>query len=186
MPYAVYNLIVSFEKSSKDLLKWFDDNLTKSSPDKCHFLVSSCEKIKMVIGGLALENSVCKMFLGVPFVNWLSYIRIMQKANKRLDAQVRVTQYMNVPKSKILINAFFDWQFNYCTIGKMTGSTKDFEGLFITINSHHRFYLWKKCTSFGYWNKCLKSGVTFHVPIWTRFFEVRNEYPCRFHNNCVS
>ena len=69
MPYAVYNLIVSFEKSSKDLLKWFDDNLTKSSPDKCHFLVSSCEKMKMVIGGLVLENSVCKKFLGVPFVN---------------------------------------------------------------------------------------------------------------------
>ena len=54
MPYPVsYNiddLISYLAKSSKDLLKWFDDKLMKSNPDKCFLLVSSCEKIKMEIG----------------------------------------------------------------------------------------------------------------------------------------
>ena len=43
-PYAVpgniHDLVSYLEKSSKDLLKWFDDNLMKSNPNKCHLLVS--------------------------------------------------------------------------------------------------------------------------------------------------
>ena len=51
MPYDVSDniddLIASLEKkSSKDLLQWFDDNFMKSNSNKCHLLVSSCEKIK--------------------------------------------------------------------------------------------------------------------------------------------
>ena len=53
-PYAVSgntdDLISSLEKSSKELLKWFDDNLMESNPDKCHLLVSSCENIRMEVG----------------------------------------------------------------------------------------------------------------------------------------
>ena len=49
MSYAVSDniddLISSLEKSSKDPAKWFDGNLMKSNPNKCHLLVSSCEKI---------------------------------------------------------------------------------------------------------------------------------------------
>ena len=52
-PYAVSDniddLISSSERFPKDLLKWFDDNLMKSNPEKCHLLVSSCEKIKIEI-----------------------------------------------------------------------------------------------------------------------------------------
>ena len=52
-PYAISgntdDLISSLEKSSKELLKWFDDNLMESIPDKCHLLVSSCEKIRMEV-----------------------------------------------------------------------------------------------------------------------------------------
>ena len=41
-PYAVSDniddLISSLERSSKDLLKWLDDNVMKSNLDKCHLL----------------------------------------------------------------------------------------------------------------------------------------------------
>ena len=67
MPYAVSDniddLISSLERSSKDLLKWFDDNLMKSNPDKCHLLVISCEKIKIEIGDFETENSKCEKLL---------------------------------------------------------------------------------------------------------------------------
>ena len=46
-PYATANdkdsLIISFEKVSKSLFNWFDNNLMKINADKCHVLVSSNE-----------------------------------------------------------------------------------------------------------------------------------------------
>ena len=61
-PYAVSDnindLISPLEKSSKDLLQFFDDNLMKSNPDKCHLLFSSGVKIKMEIGDFEIENIV--------------------------------------------------------------------------------------------------------------------------------
>ena len=35
--YNIDGLSASLEKSSKNLIKWFDDNLMKSNPDKCNF-----------------------------------------------------------------------------------------------------------------------------------------------------
>ena len=37
----------------------------KSNPDKCHLLVSSCEKIEIEIGDFEIENSTCEKLLGV-------------------------------------------------------------------------------------------------------------------------
>ena len=41
---------------------------------------------------------------------------ICQKANRKLNALARVTNYMELPKIRILMNAFFKAQFNYCPI----------------------------------------------------------------------
>ena len=45
----------------------------KSKPDKCHLLVSLCEKIKMEIGDIKIENSTCKKLLGVRSNDRLTY-----------------------------------------------------------------------------------------------------------------
>ena len=91
-PYAVSDniddLISSFERSSKDLLKWFDDNLIKSNPDKCYLLVSSCAKIKIEIGDFEIENSECEKILGVYFDNRLTFdyhiSGLCKKASKKI------------------------------------------------------------------------------------------------------
>ena len=111
--------MISFlEKSSKDLIKWFDDNLMKSNPDKCYLLVSSCEKIKMEIGDFEIEYSKCEKLSGVHFDNRLTFdyhiSGLCKKASKKINALARVNQYMNLSIRKILMNAFFDWQFKYC------------------------------------------------------------------------
>ena len=67
------DLISSLEKSSKDLLQWFDDNLMKSNSDKCHLLVSLCEKIKIVLGDFEKENSTCEKHLRAHFDNRLTF-----------------------------------------------------------------------------------------------------------------
>ena len=62
--YAVSNnindLIASLEKSSKGLFKRFDDDLIKRNHNKCHLLVSSCEKTKMEIVDFEIETSTCE------------------------------------------------------------------------------------------------------------------------------
>ena len=100
MPYPVSDniddLISSLEKSSKDLLKWFDDNLKKSNPDKRHLLVSSYEKINMEIGDFEIENSTCEKLLGVRFDNRLTFdyhiSGLRKKASKKINALARVSQ----------------------------------------------------------------------------------------------
>ena len=72
-PDTIDHLIESLEKSSKDLLQWLHNNLMKSNLDKCHFLVSSREKIKMEIGDFEMENSTCEALLGVHFDNRLTF-----------------------------------------------------------------------------------------------------------------
>ena len=41
---------------------------------------------------------------------------ICQKVNRKLDALARLTNYMEPPKRRILINVLFKTQFNYCPI----------------------------------------------------------------------
>ena len=92
----------------------------KSNPDKCHLLVSSCEKIKMEIGNFEIENKTCEKLLGVYFDNRLTIdynvSGLCKKAGKKINALARGSQYMNLSKRKILMNAFFDSQFKYCPL----------------------------------------------------------------------
>ena len=41
---------------------------------------------------------------------------ICQKANRKLNALARLTNYMELPKRRLLLNAFFKAQFNYCPV----------------------------------------------------------------------
>ena len=41
---------------------------------------------------------------------------ICKKAHKKLRAPSRITNYLELPKRRILMNAFFEAQFNYCPI----------------------------------------------------------------------
>ena len=56
--------------------------------------------------------------MGIVFDNKLKFDKhvenIFQKASKKLNALARVTNYMELPKRRILMNAFFKAQFNYC------------------------------------------------------------------------
>ena len=54
----------SLEKASSSLFQWFEDDLFKGNPDKCHLLVSTNEKIKINIREFSIENSDCEKLLG--------------------------------------------------------------------------------------------------------------------------
>ena len=123
-PYTSSNdvngLIKSLEEASKKFFKWFNDNLMKSNPDKCHLLVSTNGNVKIRIGNFQIENTKREKLLGIQFDNKLSFdyhlSEICKKASRKLYALGRVTPYMNLSKRKILMNAFFNSQFSYCPL----------------------------------------------------------------------
>ena len=76
-PYTSSNdvngLIKSLEEASKKLFKWFNDNLMKSNPDKCHLLVSTNDNVKIRIGNFQIQNTKREKLLGIQFDNKLSF-----------------------------------------------------------------------------------------------------------------
>ena len=123
-PYTSSNdvsgLMKSLEEASKELFKWFDDNLMKINPDKCHLLVSTNVNVAIRIGNFRIENTKRKKLLGIKFDNKVSFdyhlSEICKKASRKLYAPGRVTPYMNLSKKEILMNAFFNSQFSYCPL----------------------------------------------------------------------
>ena len=115
----INELIKSLEEASKELFKWFNDSLMKSSLEKYHLLVSTNDNVAIRIGSFQIENSNREKLLGIQFGNNLSFdnlSEICKKASRKLFALSRVTAYMNLPKRKILMNVFFNSQFNYCSL----------------------------------------------------------------------
>ena len=76
-PYTSSNdidgLLKSLEEVSKELLKWFDDNLMKSNPDKCHLPVSTNNNVAIRIGNFRIENTKREKLLSIVFDNKLSF-----------------------------------------------------------------------------------------------------------------
>ena len=65
-----------------------------------------CSKSKKKLLGIVLDNNL----------KFDKYVEsICQKAREKLNELARVTNYMELPKRRILMNAFFKAQFNYCS-----------------------------------------------------------------------
>ena len=74
---------------------------------------------------IQIENSTIKCskvkkLLGIQIdykLKWDVYVEtICKKAHRKLSALSRITNYMELPKRRILMNAFFKAQLNYCPI----------------------------------------------------------------------
>ena len=65
-PYAIADniddLIKSLEEASTALFQWFDSNLIKSNPDKCHLLISS-KNVNVHVCEYEIEIVIVKNYL---------------------------------------------------------------------------------------------------------------------------
>ena len=131
-PY-VYDLeldkaIESLEKNIDNLFRWFSDNFFKANPDKCHLLINIDEDVALKIKNETITNSSNEKLLGILFNNKFDFDEhatlLRRKASQKLNALVRVAQYMNLRQRRLIMNAFIFSQFGYCLLVWMFHSRK--------------------------------------------------------------
>ena len=113
----------------------------KANHDKCHLLLSKQEEANIQIANTTITCSQSEKILGIILDNPLKIDKhvenICQKTSRKLNALARVTNYMELPKIRFLMNAFFKAQFNYCPAVWMFHS----RSLNNKINRLHERYL---------------------------------------------
>ena len=92
----------------------------KASQDKCHLIVSKNENVSMRIVSLETKTVNSEKLLGIKVDNRLNFNEhldsIIKKASGKINALYRITPFMNISKRRILMNSFFNSQFNYCPL----------------------------------------------------------------------
>ena len=82
------NLLRSLKEAATALFHWFDDNIFKCNPGKCHLLITSNEKVTVHIGEYKLDfdyhiSDVCK------------------KASGKLNALDRIVSFIELTKRDV-------------------------------------------------------------------------------------
>ena len=74
----------------------------------------------MHIGPFEIKNTNCEKLLGIKVDSRLNFNEhldgIIKKASRKINALSRITPFMNISKRRILMNSFFNSQFNYCPL----------------------------------------------------------------------
>ena len=85
---------------------------------KCHLLVTTEKSVSINIDGNNETNKKEQKLLGVNFDSSLSFEGHItsKKASQKLDAVVRIVNYMDLSKRKVLMKTVITSQFSYCPI----------------------------------------------------------------------
>ena len=109
-----------YQKSKNKKEEIIKNNEMQANGDKCHVLISTDQKLHVNIGTLQIENSKCEKRLGANIDSKLSFEKhlniICGKARAKISALGRVAPFMNIEKRKMIMNAFFNSQFSYCSL----------------------------------------------------------------------
>ena len=139
----------------------------KGNTDKCHLLLSKDESFEIHIGDYIIKRSTCEKLLGINTdlkLRFDDHIQVScNTSNRKWWALAWETPYTNLQKRKVLMNDFFNTQFNYCTLIWMLQSSEIFQikhGQFLEIVSNifaqtTRHYNFHKIKILGYalWNQ---------------------------------
>ena len=98
-------------------------NKMKGNVDKCHVVLSTHEDMYVKIGTSHIKRSCSEKLLGEKIdsdLNLEEHISsICKKDCAKLNAIARISPYIDEGKRQLVENAFFDSQFNYCTLAWM-------------------------------------------------------------------
>ena len=92
----------------------------KSNGDMCHLLVTTEKSVRINIDGSNVTNKKEQKLPGTRFDSSLSFeghlSNLCKNASQKLHALARIVNYMDLPKSKVLMKAFITSQFSYCPL----------------------------------------------------------------------
>ena len=138
----ITDVIKALEEIGESLANWFSNNEIKLNTDQCHLILNSQEPNTLKIGDLHINNSLSEKLLGITFDCKLKFNKhieaICQKASQKINALARLAPYMGTTKKRIIMNAFFKSQFNYCPLVWMCCN----RSLNTKINRLHDSCLW--------------------------------------------
>ena len=104
----VKDVIESLQWALVSLYRWLENNLVKVNADKCNFLVSTSQEVKLNVNTFNIKNSDREKLLGVKFDSnprFDQHIRdLLRRASRKIYALDRVTPFMNWSKRRLLIN----------------------------------------------------------------------------------
>ena len=123
------SVLLQLETDSNTLLDWIKNNGFKANPDKFHLLLSDNDEEHYIkVENYTIQNSKSEKMLGIILDNGLTFnshvSKICDKASQKLHALSRVSSSMNFTKRKVLMLAFINSQFGYCTLVWMFHSRK--------------------------------------------------------------
>ena len=105
---------------TNSLFTWFKEHHMKSNGDKCHLLVTTEKSVSINIDRSNVKNKKEQKLLDIMFDSSLSLeghiTSLFKKAVQKLHALVRMVNYMDLPKRKVLMKAFITSQFSYCLL----------------------------------------------------------------------
>ena len=83
-------------------------------------MLSEDESSEFHIGDSIIKSSTCEKLIAIKIDSKLCFDGHIQdlcnKAHRKSRVFARATPYMNLQKRKVLMNAFFNAQFNYCPL----------------------------------------------------------------------
>ena len=91
----------------------------KINEDQCHYMLfgSKCKDTVVTIVNPTIKVSDYENLLGVISDKKLNFAKhvedLCKKANRKLHALARLSNYMDPVKLKLLMDALIKWQFNY-------------------------------------------------------------------------
>ena len=92
------DLIKSLEEASTVSFQWFDNNLLKSNPDKCHLLINRNDNVTAHFRKCETENSKYEKLLGVK-LEWKQNTddhisNVSKEATGTLNTLARITSFI--------------------------------------------------------------------------------------------
>ena len=92
----------------------------KANQDKCHPIISKNGGVSMHIVPFEIKDTNYEKLLGIKVDSILNFNEhlndTIKEASRKINALSKITQFMNISKRCILVNSFFNSQFNYCAL----------------------------------------------------------------------
>ena len=103
------------------MFSWFTNNQVIANDDKCHLILGSPEEdaaIQIEESRIKCSkvNKVLVIHIDCKLKSDTHIHTICKKAHTKPTALSRITNYIELPKRRILMNVFFKAQFNYYPI----------------------------------------------------------------------